>query len=79
MDKQRYAFQQGARYLDKYERRNGEWKFAHRRVVADWLQRFGVAPDELSTAPEIPGMLPGHSGAKDNSYDYFRLFKRGER
>ena len=24
------------RYLDRFERRNGEWKFAHRHAVYDW-------------------------------------------
>jgi hypothetical protein len=79
MNDQHYAFLQGARYLDKYERRDGVWKFSHRRVVADWLQRYGVPPADLATAPEIPGMLPGSSGGDDNSYGYFRLFRRAER
>jgi len=79
MNNERYAFLQGARYLDKYERRNGVWKFAHRRVLADWLQRYGTDPDDLATAPEIPGMIPGSSSGGDNSYGYFSLFKRGER
>lgn len=75
---ERYSFLQGARYLDKYERRDGVWKFAHRRVVTDWLQRYGVAPDVLENAPEIHGMRLGISGPDDPSHSYFRLFRRGE-
>lgn len=26
----------GGRYLDRFERRDGEWRIAHRRVVHDW-------------------------------------------
>ncbi len=26
----------GGRYLDRFERRNGEWRIAHRRYVLDW-------------------------------------------
>lgn len=79
MDEHRYAFLMGARYLDRYQRIDGVWKFNHRRVVADWVQHYGVAPSELASAPEIPGMLPGQSGVGDNSYEYFKFFKRGVR
>ncbi len=26
----------GGRYFDKYERRDGAWKFLHRAIVTDW-------------------------------------------
>ncbi len=29
----------GARYLDRFEQRGGEWKIADRRVVMDWTRR----------------------------------------
>lgn len=29
----------GGRYLDRFERRNGEWRIAHRLVVLDWSRR----------------------------------------
>lgn len=79
MNEHYYAFLQGARYLDKYERRNGVWKFAHRRVVTDWLQRHSQEPGDIATAPELLGMRLGSSSAEDNSYEYFKLFKRSER
>ena len=28
----------GGRYLDRFEKRNGEWKIADRRVVIDWTR-----------------------------------------
>jgi ketosteroid isomerase-like protein len=37
--------QQGfvGRYLDRFERRDGEWRIAHRRVVMDWAQELPLA------------------------------------
>ncbi len=29
----------GGRYLDRFERRDGQWRIAERRVVLDWSQR----------------------------------------
>lgn len=28
----------GARYIDRYERRSGEWKIAHRTIVHEWTR-----------------------------------------
>ncbi len=69
------AFILGARYLDRYERRAGSWKFAHRLVVADWVEHR--AAESVAAAPEIAGMLPGRRGPDDPSYGYFKLFPRG--
>lgn len=33
----------GARVLDRFERRDGEWRIAHRRVVYDWNRDVPVA------------------------------------
>jgi hypothetical protein len=33
----------GARVLDRFERRGGEWRIAHRRVVYDWNRDVPVA------------------------------------
>lgn len=33
----------GARVLDRFERRNGEWRIAHRRVVYDWNRDVPVS------------------------------------
>ena len=40
----------GFRYLDRFERRDGEWRIAHRVAVADWSRR--VAPDDWWPLPE---------------------------
>jgi hypothetical protein len=40
------------RYIDRFERRNGEWRIAKRTVVNDWSR---LDPLEQSVAPKIPG------------------------
>lgn len=72
-----YMFLLGARYLDRYIRREGEWKFADRLVVADWCKHF--ESEDLADAPEIAGMRHGRSSGDDPSYGYFTLIRRGSR
>ena len=69
----------GGRYFDKYEKReDGIWKFSHRAVVADWVNVHNPSIVDLES-PIIQGSLLGQSNAADPSYDFFSLFKRGER
>lgn len=51
----------GARYIDRFERRNGEWRIAHRESVMDF--NFTAPADELP-----PGALRGIRGREDRSY-----------
>ena len=69
------AFILGARYLDRYARRDGVWKFAHRLVVADWVEHRPA--EKVADAPAIAGMATGRRDPDDPSYGYFRLFQRG--
>ena len=65
----------GGRYLDRYIRDAGVWKFLHRKIVMDWNQiqpslcRLGMATDS--------GTALGCADGSDPSYAYFRLLKRG--
>jgi hypothetical protein len=34
----------GARYVDRLERRHGEWRIAHRQVVTDWSRVIPLPP-----------------------------------
>ena len=36
LDARHHHFYFGGRYLDRFERRNGEWRIAKRQVVMDW-------------------------------------------
>jgi hypothetical protein len=39
----------GGRYLDRFERRNGEWRIAKRVVVHEWHSRLDFTP--MRTSP----------------------------
>ncbi|RJL22588.1 nuclear transport factor 2 family protein [Bailinhaonella thermotolerans] len=68
----------GGRYLDKYAKRDGVWKFLHRALVADWF--YAVEPSEVNLGhPFVTGAHLGRPGADDPSYGFFTLFRRGER
>ncbi|AYJ87032.1 nuclear transport factor 2 family protein [Sphingomonas paeninsulae] len=66
----------GGRYFDKYERRDGKWKFAHRAIVADWANIHSPSIVDLNH-PFLTGAHIGKPGLADPSYDFFRLLGRG--
>ena len=68
----------GGRYLDQYEKRDGVWKFAHRSVLADWVNVHNPSIVDLES-PLVKGSLIGQRDESDPSYSRFSLFKRGER
>src|SRR5690606_33772214 len=35
----------GGRYLDKFEKRGGEWRIAHRLMLYDWYQDWATSSD----------------------------------
>ncbi|MEG3062119.1 MAG: nuclear transport factor 2 family protein [Comamonas sp.] len=57
----------GGRYLDRYTRRDGVWKFQSRKAVMDWNE---VKPS-LRRWP-----ITGDHGAQDPSCDYFEFLDR---
>jgi hypothetical protein len=61
----------GGRLIDRFERRDGEWKIAHRRTVFDW-NRDTPSSQGWCTGlfdPSKPGMHLGRKDASDLSYD----------
>jgi ketosteroid isomerase-like protein len=62
----------GGRYLDKYAKRDGEWRFAHRKIVLDWhqMQMARRQPD----SPVLAGTPLGDRIDKDPSKAFFSLF-----
>jgi hypothetical protein len=49
------------RYIDRYERRAGIWKIAHRSELVDWLRTEPAADDLLRLQPGFPmGMRAPH-------------------
>ena len=62
------------RYVDRFERRNGEWRIAYRTVVYD-LERFDEvvpAPGDLSQARYLDNAVRGKRGLGDFSYEIFK-------
>ena len=62
------------RYVDRFERRNGEWRIAYRTVVYD-LERFDEvvpAPDGLSQGRYLDSAVRGKRGRGDFSYEILR-------
>lgn len=63
----------GGRLIDRFERRGGAWKIAHRRTIFDWNRDVpsseGWCAGRFDTSR--PGMLLGTKGASDPSYERF--------
>jgi hypothetical protein len=54
-----------SRYVDRFERRKGEWRIARRTLVADWKQLIEVTQD----APKPrPGWIVGRRDTQDFVY-----------
>jgi ketosteroid isomerase-like protein len=57
------------RYLDRFERRGGVWKIAHRHAVYDW-NSFTASSDSFNRTDPGP-MAFGTRGEGDPSYAHF--------
>jgi hypothetical protein len=53
----------GGRYVDRFERRQGEWKIAHRTAVYDWTR-----VDPVGRTLTIAGAIQGSASRSDPSY-----------
>jgi hypothetical protein len=53
----------GGRYVDRFERRDGVWRIAHRQVIGDWDKL-----EEIDLAYEPGAFPPGHRSHEDASY-----------
>jgi hypothetical protein len=62
----------GGRYLDKYEKRDGTWKFIERTIVTDWARVNDPSLVDLSH-PITRDTLKGSPDADDPSYRLLSL------
>ncbi len=53
----------GGRYYDRFERRDGEWKIAHRVAIYDWTR-----VDEVGGTINVPGAVTGSASRDDPTY-----------
>ena len=68
----RREFTVHGRYLDRYERRDGVWKFLRRNLVLDWMETRAV---EASGGGEVDdGVELGRAGPDDPVYARLPLF-----
>jgi ketosteroid isomerase-like protein len=56
----------GGRYLDRFERRNDEWRIARRTTIADWFREHADSGD-WSSGPLGMQMVPGTRAPHDPS------------
>jgi SnoaL-like protein len=64
----------GGRYLDKYEKRDGTWKFITRCIVTDWAHVND--PSAVDVGHPITRDTPqGRPGPDDPSHGFFSLLK----
>lgn len=63
----------GGRLVDRFERRNGVWKIAHRRTVFDWNRDTPSHEAWVNGMfqPGKPGMRQGRKDRHDPSYERF--------
>lgn len=58
----------GGRYLDDYERREGEWRIAHRRFVLDWVDSKPAQDEALMKSTNSELFFHGKMITTDLSY-----------
>lgn len=66
----------GGRYLDRFERRDGEWRIAARTMLYDWVQDWGKAIDWSHGLMGLPLSGPHFPGRAHG--DWSERFFRGE-
>lgn len=58
----------GGRYLDRFERRDGEWRIIERYVISDWFRQFDTACDYSKARAGTPPEAIGKGNQEDLSY-----------
>ena len=57
-------FMGGARYIDRFEKRDGSWLIAERHVVTDWMEKWAPHRDRLARFGPV-----GHMNGDDLLYE----------
>jgi len=66
----------GGRYLDRMEKRGGEWRIAQRTMLYDWYQDFGDAIDWSAGVMGLPFSAEHFSGRAKGDYSEIFFGKR---
>ncbi|MDR2857512.1 MAG: nuclear transport factor 2 family protein [Novosphingobium sp.] len=67
----------GGRYLDRFEKRGGDWRIAERTMLYDWYQDWGVSIDWSQGVMGLPFSREWFSGRARGDYSE-RFFAAGE-
>ena len=66
----------GGRYLDRLEKRGGDWRIAQRTMLYDWFQDFGVSADWSKGVMGMPFTGGHYSGRAVGDYSE-KFFSKG--
>ncbi len=66
-----YDYVIGARYLDRFERRDDEWRVAHRKIARDWFRDYQDSGDWDIGPWGMPQKMGGRM-PDDASYDVLK-------
>jgi hypothetical protein len=66
----------GGRYLDRMEKRGGEWRIAQRTMLYDWFQDFGMSVDWSKGLMGLPLSAEHYSGRAVGDYSEIFFGKR---
>ena len=66
----------GGRYLDRMEKRGGEWRIAHRTMLYDWFQDWGAAVDWAQGVMGFPFHGPHYTGRANGDWSEVFFGKR---
>jgi hypothetical protein len=66
----------GGRYLDRLEKRGGEWRIAQRTMLYDWFQDFGLSIDWSKGVMGLPFSAGHYSGRAVGDYSEIFFGKR---
>jgi hypothetical protein len=66
----------GGRYLDRMEKRGGEWRIAQRTMLYDWFQDFGASIDWSKGVMGLPFSAGHYSGRAAGDYSETFFGKR---
>jgi SnoaL-like domain len=66
----------GGRYLDRFEKRGGEWRIAERTMLYDWFHDWGDAIDWSKGVMGLPFSAPHFAGTA--KVDYSTMFFNGK-
>ncbi|HMK86292.1 MAG TPA: nuclear transport factor 2 family protein [Steroidobacteraceae bacterium] len=69
----------GGRYLDRLQKRAGEWRIAHRTMLYDWFQDFGTSIDWSKGIMGLPFSADHYTGRAVGDYSETFFGKRSPR